>query len=138
MRYLFIYSLLTHSLVYFVVFKGCLNHSTRIYSHTKNWRQLRCSLYVIQVFHYFIQLLTHSLTHSLNRALISIGGNPYLQEDLQAGKSDQRIVIYFMSSEDANEYLNEIAQGTRTYSLTHSLMQSLTLVFINLRIAWKC
>lgn len=39
------------------------------------------------------------------------GGNPYLQEDIQAGKSDQRIIVYFMSSEDANEYLNELAQS---------------------------
>ena len=40
------------------------------------------------------------------------GGSPYLQEDVQAGKAEQRIVVYFMSSEDANEYLNEIAQGS--------------------------
>jgi len=39
-------------------------------------------------------------------------GSPYLQEDLQAGKPDQRIVVYFMSSEDANDYLNEMAQGS--------------------------
>jgi len=39
-------------------------------------------------------------------------GSPYLQEDLQAGKPEQRIVVYFMSSEDANEYLNEMAQGS--------------------------
>ena len=38
-------------------------------------------------------------------------GSPYLQEDVQAGKPEQRIVTYFMSSDDANEYLNEIAQG---------------------------
>lgn len=43
--------------------------------------------------------------------LSNSGGNPYLQEDIQAGKPDQRIVTYFMSSDDANEYLNEIAQG---------------------------
>ena len=43
--------------------------------------------------------------------LSNSGGNPYLQEDVQAGKPDQRIVTYFMSSEDASEYLNEIAQG---------------------------
>jgi len=40
------------------------------------------------------------------------GGNPYLQEDLQTGKSDQRIIVYFMSSEDASEYLNEMVQGS--------------------------
>lgn len=38
-------------------------------------------------------------------------GNPYLQDDVQAGKPDQKIVVYFMSSEDANDYLSEIAQG---------------------------
>jgi len=43
--------------------------------------------------------------------LSNSGGSPYLQEDVQAGKPDQRIVTYFMSSDDANEYLNEIAQG---------------------------
>lgn len=40
------------------------------------------------------------------------GGNPYLQDDLQSGNPEQRIVVYFMSSEDAQEYLNEIAQGS--------------------------
>ena len=40
------------------------------------------------------------------------GGSPYLQEDVQAGKPSQRIVVYFMSSEDANDYLNEMAQGS--------------------------
>lgn len=43
--------------------------------------------------------------------LSNSGGSPYLQEDIQAGKPEQRIVTYFMSSDDANEYLNEIAQG---------------------------
>eukprot|EP00595_Chromulina_sp_UTEXLB2642_P001147 CAMPEP_0196762148 /NCGR_PEP_ID=MMETSP1095-20130614/1518_1 /TAXON_ID=96789 ORGANISM="Chromulina nebulosa, Strain UTEXLB2642" /NCGR_SAMPLE_ID=MMETSP1095 /ASSEMBLY_ACC=CAM_ASM_000446 /LENGTH=316 /DNA_ID=CAMNT_0042112543 /DNA_START=385 /DNA_END=1335 /DNA_ORIENTATION=- len=38
-------------------------------------------------------------------------GNPYLQEDVQAGNPDQRIVVYFMSSEDADEYLTEMAQA---------------------------
>lgn len=40
------------------------------------------------------------------------GGNPYLQEDLQTGKPDQRIIVYFMSSDDANDYLSEMAQGS--------------------------
>ncbi len=40
------------------------------------------------------------------------GGSPYLQEDVQAGNPSQRIVVYFMSSEDANDYLNEMAQGS--------------------------
>jgi len=40
------------------------------------------------------------------------GGSPYLQEDVQAGKPSQRIVVYFMSSEDANDYMNEMAQGS--------------------------
>ena len=40
------------------------------------------------------------------------GGAPYLQEDVQSGNPNQRIVVYFMSSEDANEYLNEMAQGS--------------------------
>jgi len=40
------------------------------------------------------------------------GGSPYLQEDIQAGKPSQRIIVYFMSSEDANDYLNEMAQGS--------------------------
>jgi hypothetical protein len=39
------------------------------------------------------------------------GGNPYLQDDIQSGKPEQRIIVYFMSSEDANDYLNEMAQG---------------------------
>lgn len=39
------------------------------------------------------------------------GGNPYLQDDIQAGKPEQRVIVYFMSSEDANDYLNEMAQG---------------------------
>lgn len=41
----------------------------------------------------------------------SSGGSPYLQDDVQAGKPEQRIIVYFMSSEDANDYLNELAQG---------------------------
>jgi hypothetical protein len=40
------------------------------------------------------------------------GGNPYLQEDIQAGDPSQRIIVYFMSSEDASDYLNEMAQGS--------------------------
>ena len=32
----------------------------------------------------------------------------------QAGKPDQRIVVYFMSSDDANDYLNEMSQGNPT------------------------
>jgi len=40
------------------------------------------------------------------------GGNPYLQEDIQAGDASQRIIVYFMSSEDASDYLNEMAQGS--------------------------
>ena len=40
------------------------------------------------------------------------GGSPYLQEDVQAGKPSQRIIVYFMSSEDANDYMNEMAQGS--------------------------
>jgi hypothetical protein len=36
------------------------------------------------------------------------GGQPYLQDDIQAGKPDQRVIVYFMSSEDANDYLNEV------------------------------
>lgn len=43
--------------------------------------------------------------------LANSGGHPYLQEDVQAGKPDQRIVTYFMSSDDATEYIQEIAQG---------------------------
>lgn len=42
------------------------------------------------------------------------GGAPYLQEDVQTGNPNQRIVVYFMSSEDANDYLNEMAQGSPT------------------------
>ena len=41
-------------------------------------------------------------------------GNSYLQEDLQAGNPEQRIVVYFMSSEDANAYLDEMSQVTWT------------------------
>ncbi|KAJ1428290.1 hypothetical protein B484DRAFT_449925 [Ochromonadaceae sp. CCMP2298] len=37
-------------------------------------------------------------------------GNSYLQEDIQAGRPEQRIVTYFMSSEDAADYLDEMAQ----------------------------
>lgn len=37
-------------------------------------------------------------------------GNSYLQDDVQAGKPEQKIVVYFMSSEDANEYLEEMSQ----------------------------
>ena len=37
-------------------------------------------------------------------------GNPYLQDDIQSGKPEQKIVVYFMSSEDANEYLEEMSQ----------------------------
>lgn len=39
------------------------------------------------------------------------GGNPYLQEDHQTGDPQQRIIVYFMSLDDANDYLNEMAQG---------------------------
>ena len=31
---------------------------------------------------------------------------------VQTGNPNQRIVVYFMSSEDANDYLNEMAQGS--------------------------
>lgn len=37
-------------------------------------------------------------------------GNSYLQDDVQAGNPEQKIVVYFMSSEDANDYLNEMSQ----------------------------
>lgn len=37
-------------------------------------------------------------------------GNSYLQEDVQAGKPEQKIIVYFMSSEDANDYMHEMAQ----------------------------
>jgi hypothetical protein len=40
------------------------------------------------------------------------GGQPYLQDDIQAGKPEQKIVVYFMSSEDANDYLNEVRSET--------------------------
>ena len=40
------------------------------------------------------------------------GGSPYLQEDVQAGKPSQRIIVYFMSSEDASDYMDEMAQGS--------------------------
>jgi hypothetical protein len=43
--------------------------------------------------------------------ICNAGGNPYLQDDVQAGKPDQKIIIYFMSSEDASEFLSEIAQS---------------------------
>ena len=39
-------------------------------------------------------------------------GLPFLQEDVQTGNSDQRIVVYFMSSEDAYDYLDEMAQAS--------------------------
>eukprot|EP01039_Chlorochromonas_danica_P002941 gene2941-3209_t len=38
-------------------------------------------------------------------------GNSYLQEDVQSGSPNQRIVTYFMSSEDANDYLDEMTQS---------------------------
>lgn len=61
-------------------------------------------------------------------------GNAYLQEDvqvapptsavhirpfstsfllriMQAGKPEQKIIVYFMSSEDANDYMNEMSQS---------------------------
>ena len=37
---------------------------------------------------------------------------PLLTESVQSGNQNQRIVVYFMSSEDANDYLNEMAQGS--------------------------
>lgn len=37
-------------------------------------------------------------------------GNSYLQDDVQAGNPDQKIIVYFMSSEDATRYLYEMAQ----------------------------
>jgi len=37
-------------------------------------------------------------------------GNAYLQEDVQGAQPDQKVVTYFMSSEDANHFLNEMAQ----------------------------
>jgi hypothetical protein len=37
-------------------------------------------------------------------------GNAYLQEDNQSGQPEQKIVIYFMSSEDAKDYLEEMSQ----------------------------
>lgn len=37
-------------------------------------------------------------------------GNSYLQDDMQAGKPEQKVVVYFMSSEDANDYLEEMSQ----------------------------
>jgi hypothetical protein len=36
---------------------------------------------------------------------------------MQAGRPEQRIVTYFMSSEDAAEYLDEMAQ-VHTYAYT--------------------
>jgi hypothetical protein len=43
--------------------------------------------------------------------LCNSGGNPYLQDDVQAGNPDQKIIVYFMSSDDANDYMNEMAQS---------------------------
>lgn len=37
-------------------------------------------------------------------------GNAFLQDDVQAGNPEQKIVVYFMSSEDANGYLDEMSQ----------------------------
>jgi hypothetical protein len=38
-------------------------------------------------------------------------GNAYLQDDCQAGNPDQKVIVYFMSSEDATEYLDEMSQA---------------------------
>jgi len=38
-------------------------------------------------------------------------GNAFLQEDIQAGKPEQKIVVYFMSYDDASTYLEEMAQS---------------------------
>ena len=44
--------------------------------------------------------------------LANSNGQPFLQEDVQAGNPDQRIIVYFMSSEDATDYLEEMAQAS--------------------------
>lgn len=38
-------------------------------------------------------------------------GNAFLQEDMQAGRPDQKCVVYFLSYEDAADYLEEMAQS---------------------------
>jgi hypothetical protein len=38
-------------------------------------------------------------------------GNAFLQEDVQTNNPEQKVVVYFMSSEDANDYLEEMAQS---------------------------
>jgi hypothetical protein len=40
--------------------------------------------------------------------LANSNGQPYLQDDVQTGNSDQRIIVYFMSSEDAYDYMDEM------------------------------
>jgi len=49
-------------------------------------------------------------------------GNAYLQEDVQGAQPDQKVVTYFMSSEDANHFLNEMAQVNQHSSNEFRLM----------------
>lgn len=44
--------------------------------------------------------------------LCNSNGQPFLQEDLQTGNPEQRIIVYFMSSEDAYDYLDEMVQAS--------------------------
>jgi Tic22-like family len=44
--------------------------------------------------------------------LTNSNGQPFLQEDVQTGNPEQRIIVYFMSSEDAYDYLDEMAQAS--------------------------
>ena len=66
---------------------------------------------------YYLPQICEAITdteigHHASIFVSNSGGAPYLQEDVQSGNPNQRIVVYFMSSEDANDYLNEMAQGS--------------------------
>ena len=54
---------------------------------------------------------SHKLATTPVFYLANSGGNPYMQEDMQAGNLNQRVFTYFLSSEDALGYLNEVSQG---------------------------
>lgn len=49
-------------------------------------------------------------------------GNAYLQEDVQGGNPEQRTVVYFMSYQDADNYMNEMTQSNPSHASEFRIM----------------
>lgn len=106
---------IAHKMVYFfrrIAAAASIIGSSILSTSMKSTIVLGSAISSISIFPSYSKLSsTQKLSTTPLFYLANSGGHPYLQEDVQAGKPDQRIVTYFMSSDDATEYIQEIAQG---------------------------